>query len=152
MRVPVTERNIYEWSVLVHKDNILNSNDRKHHMATRDPKRNLRAMGSVQQRVMPRMERIRMDVEASYPKRSRPDAANLHPTIKSYLDGMCHPNGKREREAGFLPDDGDKHVSGPFITWSGWDSGREDWYLFRITVTPLEPWVQPPRPHYMIKK
>lgn len=139
----------YEWSVLVHRDNIRNSNDTKHVHVDKHAKRNLRTMGAVKQRELPRMGRIRMDVEVSYPPRTYVDAANLHPTMKSYLDGMVSPNGKRERDHGFLVDDGDKYVDGPFLTWSGWPSGRDGWYLFRVKVTEVPEWVQPAKPAYL---
>lgn len=135
--------------MLVHRDNILNSNDRKHFHTTKDPKRNLRTMGAVQQRALPRYGRVRMDVEVSYPPRTYVDAANLHPTMKAYVDGMTSPNGRRERERGFLQDDSDKFFSGPFMEWSGWDSGKPGWYVFRVRLTPLQEWAKPERPDYL---
>ncbi|QOP66801.1 rusa-like resolvase [Arthrobacter phage Pureglobe5] len=140
---------VHEWSVLVHRDNILNSNDRKHFQATKDPKRNLRTMGAIQQRTLPRMERVRIDVWVSFPPRSSPDQGNLYPTMKSYVDGMVHPEGKHNRDKGILIDDGPKFCDGPHMNWSGWGTDRPGWYLFRIRLTELEPWVKPPRPEYL---
>lgn len=132
----------------VHKSNILNSNDRKHHHTTTPIKNVLKQLGAAKARELPRFERIRMDVEVSYPVKSLPDHANLVPTMKAYIDGMVSPNGKRERSAGILPDDSDKFLLGPFLTPSFWPTERPGWYLFHITVTELEPLVLPPRPAY----
>jgi hypothetical protein len=138
-----------EWSVLIHSSNILNSNDRKHHHVTTPIKRNLKALGAAKSRELPRYTRIRMDVEVSYPPESTPDHANLVPTMKAYIDGMVNPTGKRVKALGLLQDDSDKFLLGPFLTPSFWRTDKPGWYLFRIRITELDPWVLPPRPHYL---
>lgn len=138
-----------EWDLLVHKSNILNSNDRKHWGQTKGIKEALRALGAARSRQLPRYSRARMDVEVSYPEKSLPDCANLVPTMKAYIDGMVSPNGRRVKKDGILPDDSDKYLLGPFLTPSYWVSGRPDWYLFHIRLIEIEPWVLPPRPDYL---
>lgn len=140
-----------EWTLKLHRANILTNNDRKHfhdkdHKAA---KAALKAFGAAKSREIGRFERVRMDVEVSYPPRVYMDSANLQATMKVYVDGMTSPAGKRDPAAGFLKDDSDKFFSGPFIEWSGWDSGRDGWFVFHIRLTPLDPWVKPPRPHYL---
>jgi hypothetical protein len=138
-----------EWTVMIHSSNILNSNDRKHFQVTKKIKQTLRALGAAKSRELPRYPRMRMDVEVCYPPESTPDHANLVPTMKSYIDGMVSPNGKREKAAGILQDDSDKFLLGPFLTPSFWRSGRPGWYLFRIRIVELEPWALPPKPEYL---
>lgn len=140
-----------EWTLWLHRANILTNNDRKHfhdkgHKAAKDA---LKALGADRFRKIGRFERVRMDVEVSYPPGIYLDAANLQATMKVYVDGMTSPTGRRSKASGFLQDDSDKFFSGPFINWSGWPSGREGWFCFRIRLTPLEPWVQPPKPDYL---
>ena len=140
-----------EWTLWLHRANILTNNDRKHfhdkdHKAAKNA---LKALGAAKFREIGRLERVRMDVEASYPPRVYMDAANLQATLKVYVDGMTSPAGKRDRSTGFLVDDSDKFFSGPFIDWSGWSSGRENMFCLRIRLTPLEPWAKPSKPHYL---
>lgn len=142
-----------EWGVWIHGSNILNSNDRKHYQTTKPIKQTLRALGSAKHREIGKQYgRLRMDVEVSYPPASTPDCANLVPTMKSYIDGMVSPHGRRTAGAGLLPDDSDKYLLGPFLTPSYHRSGRPGWYLFHIRLTELDPWVLPPRPVYLLKK
>lgn len=138
-----------EWDVYIHTTNILNSNDRKHWGQTKDIKQALRTLGAAQARKLPRFNRVRMDVEVSYPDGSLPDCANLVPTMKTYLDGMVSPNGRRKKADGILQDDADKFLLGPFLTPSYWPSPRPGWYLFHVRLTEIEPWVQPPKPEYL---
>lgn len=140
-----------EWGLRLHRSNILTNNDRKHHhdKERKAAHKALKALGAAKQREIGRFERVRMDVEVSYPPRVYMDAANLQATMKVYVDGMTSPAGKRDPAAGFLRDDSDKFFSGPFIEWSGWATERPEWFHFWIRLTPLDPWVKPPRPHYL---
>lgn len=135
----------------IHRANILTNNDRKHHhdKEFKAAKTALKALGGAKSREVGRHQRVRMDVTVSYPPRTYMDAANLQATMKAYVDGMTNPTGKRVKEAGFLQDDSDKFFSGPFIEWSGWPSGREGFFAFHVKLTPLDPWVQPPKPSYL---
>ncbi|QWY82781.1 RusA-like Holliday junction resolvase [Arthrobacter phage SilentRX] len=140
-----------EWSLWLHRTNILTNNDRKHFhdKGHKDAKAALKALGAAKARQIGRFERVRMDVEVSYPPRVYMDAANLQATMKVYVDGMTSLGGPRNPDVGFLKDDSDKFFSGPFIDWSGWPSGRESMFHFWIRLTPLDPWVKPPKPHYL---
>jgi len=140
-----------EWTQWLHRSNILTNNDRKHYhdKEYKAAKQALHTLGSVQQRKVGRLQRVRMDVSVAYPPRVYMDAANLQATMKVYVDGMTSPTGKRVRELGFLQDDSDKFFSGPFIEWAGWPSGREEWFAFRISLTELDPWVKPDKPAWL---
>ncbi len=138
-----------EWTQWIHRVNILGMNDRNHWGKEKDPKSNLKELGGVQQRQVPRMVRARMDVTVSYPPKIYFDAQNLQPTMKAYVDGMVSPTGRRVKELGFLQDDSDKFFSGPFLEWSGWDTGKPDWFCFRITLTPMEEWSKPDKPAWL---
>lgn len=140
-----------EWVMRIHRSNILTNNDRAHHhdKTHKEAKKALKALGAAKARQIGRFDRVRLDVEVSYPPRVYLDAANLQATLKAYVDGMTSPGGKRDPAAGFLKDDSDKFFSGPFIEWSGWNTGADGWFVFHVRLTPLDPWVQPPRPHYL---
>lgn len=140
-----------EWVMRVHRANILTNNDRKHHH-DKDRKaaiKVLKALGAERAKKIGRFDRVRMDVQVAYPPSIYMDAANLQATLKVYVDGMTSPTGRRSKTTGFLQDDSDKFFSGPFIEWSGWNSGTEGWFVFHIRLTPLDPWVQPPRPDWL---
>lgn len=140
-----------EWVLPLHRANVLTNNDRKHHhdKEHKAAKAALKALGAARFRQIGRLERVRMDVEVSYPPRVYLDAQNLQATMKVYVDGMTSPKGVRDPHDGFLVDDSDKYFSGPFIEWSGWNTGKPGLFIFHIRLTPLEPWVKPPKPHYL---
>ena len=102
-----------EWTLRVHRSNILTNNDRAHHhdKTHKEAKKALKALGAAKARQIGRFDRVRMDVEVSYPPRVYMDAANLQATLKAYVDGMTSPTGKRDKAAGFLQDDSDKFFS-----------------------------------------
>lgn len=140
-----------EWLLWVHRNNILTNHDRTHHhdKGRKAAVKFLKDIGAIKSREIGRFGRVRLDVEVSYPPRIYMDAQNLQATMKVYVDAMTSPAGKRDPKAGFLQDDSDKFFSGPFIEWSGWPSGRPEWFCFRLRLTPLEPWVKPPKPDYL---
>lgn len=140
-----------EWTLWLNRANILTNNDRAHFhdKDAKAAKNALKALGAAKSREIGRLDRVRMDVEVSYPPRIYLDAANLQATMKAYVDGMTSPGGRRDAKAGFLVDDSDKYFSGPFIEWSGWPSGREGFFCLRIRLTALDPWVKPPKPDYL---
>lgn len=135
----------------IHRANILTNNDRKHHhdKGRKEAIKVLKALGAEQAKKVGRFERVRMDVQVAYPPRLYMDAANLQATLKVYVDAMTNPSGKRDKAQGFLQDDSDKFFSGPFIEWSGWNTGKEGWFVFHIRLTPLDPWEKPPKPDWL---
>lgn len=140
-----------EWTLWLHRANILTNNDRKHY---HDKERKaavdaLKSLGGAKSREVGRFGRVRMDVSVAYPPRVYMDAANLQATMKVYVDGMTNPTGKRVKANGFLQDDSDKFFSGPFIEWCGWPSGRPEMFAFNIRLTELTPWTQPEKPDWL---
>ena len=131
----------HAWSVLIHKDMVLNANATKgKHWGASSPQiADLRTLGIVQSRRLPRFDRVRCDVTVSYPDRVERDAMNLYPTMKAYVDGLvnCTPGTRQGR--GILHDDSDFYLEGPFIRWSGKRSTSSRHFEFRIVLTPLEP-------------
>lgn len=93
---------------------------------------------------MPRMGRALVEVVVSYPDRIGRDAQNYQATMKPLIDGMVHPDlsDRHNPDKGFLVDDNDLYLEGPFIRWSGGLSrgAKIGMYTFDITVTELPPW------------
>ena len=131
MSEPVT------WEQPIHKDLILNANKKLHWRPKNDRAQALKQLGAIAHRSLPKFNRVRMDVLVSYPENRTRDVANLHPTMKHYLDGLIdqHPVTKIGR--GILPDDNDMFVRGPYLDPSGVKSPIKDNYIFEITLTPL---------------
>lgn len=117
---------------------ILNSNDRHGHWSQRSgPTAKLRALGNAHKAGLPKLERARIRVIASYPDRRKRDSQNLYNTMKAYVDGLVdNLDGKGGR--GILPDDNDFYLVGPHIEWSGMLSDRKAEKLFRFDVL-IEP-------------
>lgn len=120
-----------EWEEYIHKDSILNANQRKHWAPAAEIKRVLRTRGMIRSRTLGRHQRVRITVTASYPTARKSDVYNLYPTMKAYVDGMV--DGGR----GLLPDDNDRHLSGPHMEWSGATCSRKDHFHFRFRLEDL---------------
>lgn len=122
---------VHEWNLYLHESNHLSSNQRLHWKPENDRKQVLRSLGNAHGRPLGKHEKVRLDVEVSYPRKNRRDVNNLQPTMKYYIDGLV--NGGK----GILPDDSDEYVVGPFMTHSGQRCDRPYHYLFRITMTDI---------------
>jgi hypothetical protein len=125
------------FTVYIHKSNMLNANQRLHWAPERDRKKVLRQLGTLWHRRLGKWDRLKMDAYVSYPDGRSRDVANLHPTMKHFLDGMVD-HGK-----GILPDDSDAHVAGPYLHPTGVKSDRKDHFRFDITLQPLVRWNTP---------
>jgi hypothetical protein len=121
----------YVWDLHLHELNHLSANQRLHWKPENDRKAVLRTLGKADGRKLGRHEKVRFDVEVSYPRNKQRDVNNLQPTMKYYIDGLVDGGN------GILPDDSDKYVLGPFMTGSGVRSPKPGHYLFRITMTDL---------------
>jgi hypothetical protein len=119
------------WDLFLHEANHLSANHRLHWKPENDRKQVLRTLGRAQHRKLGKYQKVRFDVEVSYPRNRQRDVNNLQPTLKYYIDGLV--DGGR----GILPDDSDQYVLGPFMTASGQPSPKPGHYLFRITMTVL---------------
>jgi hypothetical protein len=122
---------VHVWNLYLHESNHLNANQRLHWRPENDRKAVLRALGRAHGRPLGKHEKVRFEVEVSYPRKIKRDVNNLQPTMKYYIDGLVD-GGK-----GILPDDSDEYVVGPFMTASGQPCERPYHYLFRITMTDL---------------
>ena len=133
----------HTFSLELHRSIVLSTNDKKAHgRAGIEPKKALRQHGSIQARTTPRMGRAEINVVVSYPDRIGRDAQNYQATMKPIIDGMAHPdlNDRHNPNKGFLVDDNDLFLDGPFIRWSGRMSGKPDFYRFDVIITEMEPW------------
>lgn len=122
---------VYVWELALHESNHLNANQRLHWAPENDRKQVLRTLGKADGRKLGKHEKVRFDVEVSYPRNRQRDVNNLQPTMKHYIDGLV------DHGLGILPDDSDEYVLGPFMTASGKRSPKPGHYLFRITMTDL---------------
>lgn len=109
----------HTMTLTAHRDNLLTANQRVHHMVRAQRTRVLRHTASlaVQAQAVPRMERAHLTVFISWPTKHRRDVHNLMPTIKALIDGAVsgpvRPKGSPAWTRGALPDDDDKHLTGP---------------------------------------
>lgn len=89
------------------RDLLLTANQRMHWRKKAKRTKAIRELACVQTRTFRHepMETAHCLVEISWPTRHRRDAHNLMPTIKACIDGIV--------DAKFLPDDSDKHLTGP---------------------------------------
>lgn len=121
----------YTVTVRLHRQYVLNSNDRHTHWSQRSgPTKVLRQFGeaAVWQNKIERMDKAHVLVHVEYPPRVRlRDVYNLYPTAKGLIDGMV--------AKGMLPDDNDKHLIGPDMRPAENNSGRPDWFAFIFTIT-----------------
>ena len=95
-------------TVTVHSSNLLSANQRLHWAEKARRTKILRQAGAMNARsqCVPVMERAHLTVFVSWPSRRRRDVSNLAPTIKGIVDGVV-------QDAKRLPDDDDKHLTGP---------------------------------------
>lgn len=122
---------VHVWNLFLHESNHLNANQRLHWALANQRKRVLHTLGRAHARKLGKHEKVRFEVEVSYPRKIRRDVNNLQPTMKHYIDGLVDSGN------GILPDDSDEYVVGPFMTHSGWRCERPGHYLFRITMTDI---------------
>lgn len=127
------------FTVYIHKENIRNANRKVHWAPDNKKKQVLRQLGTIQHRKLPKYRRARIDAVVSYPHRQSSDVANLHPTMKSFVDGLVDVDPVTKVGRGILPDDNDAYLRGPYLDPSGELSDRKDWFRFDITITELEP-------------
>lgn len=134
----------FSHTIWLNRSLILNANKAYSHWGNRSgPAKTLRQRGAVASQRFPRMARARVDVVVSYPDRKKRDVFNLYPTMKSYIDGLVdnEGGGTQSKGAGFLPDDNDIYLSGPFMHWSGMLSdrpGKNGMFRFDLLVTEME--------------
>lgn len=86
---------------------LLTANQRMHWRKKAQRTKAIRELAAVQTRTFKAepMEAAHCLVELTWPDRRRRDAHNLMPTIKACIDGIV--------DAKLLPDDSDKHLTGP---------------------------------------
>lgn len=124
---------VHRVSFDIHRSLILNSNDRPKHWSERSkPTASLNQLGNIKGRSIPRMAAAKMIVRVDYPDRRLHDALNLYPVMKALVDGMVN-KGK-----GFLPDDNDHYLVGPWLVSSHELSGKKDFFRFHCEITELQ--------------
>lgn len=104
-------------ALTVHATNLLTANQRLHHMARARITKVLRqtAALNVRSQGIEPMTRAHLTVHVTWPDKRRRDVHNIVPTIKALIDGVV--------DAGVLPDDDDKHLTGPDLRVTGETSG-----------------------------
>ncbi|WP_165375389.1 hypothetical protein [Sanguibacter massiliensis] len=94
-------------TMTVGAQNLLTANQRLHHMRrpaiVKLPRRAAAAAAAPQ--TAPRLDRAHITVHAAWPDRRRRDVHNLYVTVKACIDGLI--------DYGLLPDDDDRHLTGP---------------------------------------
>lgn len=95
---------------------MLNANQRQHHMARAKTVAELRAHAQAELRYLdrPHHERAHCTVTIHWPDHRRRDAHNYYPTVKALIDGLV--------DGGLLPDDNDRHLIGPDLRVGNPDS------------------------------
>lgn len=140
----VTGERVMTWDWYVHKDFVINANQKfKHWSHKSDKVRDLKTFGRAHGRKLGKHQRVRFDVVVDYPTRRDRDVNNLQPTMKHYIDGLVDipdtvKGQKKQPARGILTDDSDAYVRGPFMDASGERCDRKDHYRFRITMTDID--------------
>lgn len=135
---------IIEWDLYLHKDSVMNANDKYRHWSDKARKvEMLKLVGSLDARKLGRYRHVTMDVDVSYPVNRNRDVSNLHPTMKHYVDGLVNKpktvRGQKQGPArGFLADDDDSQFRGPFLHPTGVRSPVKDQYLFHVKLSVVE--------------
>lgn len=135
---------VIEWDLFLHKDFVMNANDKYPHWSHKAKKiSNLKTFGRAHHRRLSRYRRVTMDVDVSYPINRNRDVANLHPTMKHYVDGLVDRpetvKGQKQGPArGILADDDDSQFRGPYLHPTGVRSPVKDQYLFHVRLSVVE--------------
>lgn len=125
------------WSarILLPAADVINANDREHWRKRAHRAKAIRDVAkktAVVTRV-PHLTRARIDVVIDFPDRRRRDTHNLMPTVKPIVDGLV--------DAGLLPDDDTRHLTGPHLHPGEHLSPErvgQRTFTFTITATDLE--------------
>lgn len=106
---------------------------RGHHMVHAKKVAPLRDLGHHVVRASPHrgvtLAAADLEVALGWPTRVRRDAHNVIPTLKALIDGMV--------DAGLLPDDDDRHLTGPDLR--PYYAGDKGLVLMRFVYTEREP-------------
>jgi len=78
----------------------------------------------------PRFDRAHIVVSVAYPDRRQRDVHNLMGTVKALVDGLV--SGMAGRGGHLLPDDSDKHLTGPDLRHDGVDPDGK--WRFTLTI------------------
>jgi len=116
-------------AVRVHRQYVMNANQREHWAVAGRKKRVLRDLGfaTLKARRVAPMERASIQCFVRYPKLARRrDVHNLYPTAKHLIDGMV--------DAGLLPDDSDEYLIGPDMRKDPDPSRLADWFVFTFHI------------------
>ena len=76
------------WSEYMHKDWILNLNQRLHWRPRSERTKALKAMGQARRRELGRYERASLHITVAYPTAAGADVHNYMPSAKAYVDGL----------------------------------------------------------------
>lgn len=139
--VPVGEPLL--WSEYLHKNWMLNANQRLHHRPKNDRTQAVKTIGKARHRHLGKYGRAQLDIIISYPTRRGADVHNYMPTAKAYVDGLIDipdtPKGMKKQPArGIMADDSDAYLAGPFLH-PGMDvSDRKDHFRLDCILQPMK--------------
>jgi hypothetical protein len=127
---------VHTMTLTVGSSNLLTANRRIHHLARARASKILRHAASINAGSVPRMERAHLTVYVSWPDRRRRDVHNVMPTVKAIVDGAVsgpvRPRGSEPWTRGVLPDDDDRHLTGPDLRVTDELSGVPGVVRFRL--------------------
>jgi hypothetical protein len=127
---------VHTMTLTVGSSNLLTANRRIHHMQRARATRVLRHAAAINAEPIPRMERAHLTVWVSWPDRRRRDVHNVMPTVKALVDGAVsgpvRPRGSDAWTKGVLPDDDDRHLTGPDLRVTDELSGIPGVVRFRL--------------------
>ena len=95
----------YTLTLDVHRDWLLNANDRLHWAVKARKTQQLRQLAKAKSRGCPTFDQARCTCRITWRRRHRRDAANWAPTAKALVDGCV--------DAGLLVDDSRDYLVGP---------------------------------------
>lgn len=131
------------WAEYLHKDWMLNMNQRLHFRAKNNRVQSVKTIGRNRSRNLPRLDRARLDITVAYPAAFSADVHNYMPTAKAFVDGLINipdtvKGMKKQPSRGILTDDSDEYLLGPYLHAAPGKSPRKDHFVFECVLQPLK--------------
>lgn len=132
------------WTEYLHKDWMLNANQRLHHRPKNDRVQAVKTMGKARHRNLGKYTRAKLDIVVLYPTRRGADVHNYMPTAKAYVDGLIDipdtaKGMKKQPARGIMADDSDAYLAGPFLHPAlGSVSDRKDHFQLNCILQPMK--------------
>ena len=139
----IPDGNPVTWSEYLHKDWMLNMNQRLHHRPKNDRTQLVKTMAKARHRHLGKYRRAKLDIIISYPARFSADVHNYMPTAKAYVDGLIDipdtgKGVKKQPARGIMIDDSDAYLAGPFLHPGIDKSDRKDHFRLDCILQPTK--------------